>query len=123
MNRNPLTPVQRHEAWSRLRTMTTGVAVVGIAATAGIGAVAATHHPGKAAATSVAQDNSAGDDGAAAPDVNAGPDATDAPAVAPDQGLPALGAPATAAPGRVQAPVIKPRVRASTKAHVSSGGS
>ena len=111
MNKPPLTPGQRHEAWSRLRTMTTGVAMVGIAATAGIGAVAASDHPGKAAAaTSVADDGSIDDGAAPAPNTGG-------------WALPAFGAPASAAPGRDPAPVIKPRVRASTKAHASSGGS
>jgi hypothetical protein len=94
--------------------------MAGIAATAGIGAVTALHHHGKTAASSVTTNEGGGL--SAAPDATAGPDAGE-PGTNPNLSLPALGAPATAAPGKVQAPVVKPRVRASTKAHASSGGS
>jgi hypothetical protein len=124
MKTTPMTPGQRHEAWSRLRTMTTGVAMVGIAATAGIGAVAATHHHGKSAgAASVTEDAASGSGGDVTPDPTASPEGAGGSSVDPTQARPALGAPATSAPREAPAPVITPRVRAKTKAHASSGGS
>ena len=54
--------------------MTTGVAMFGIAATAGIGAVAASDHPGKVAAAAGVADDGSIDDGGA-PALGAGPDA------------------------------------------------
>ena len=62
--RPPLSPEERHEAWSRLHSLTTGVAVAGIAATVAIGAVATTANPGKASGLASAnQGDDAGIDG------------------------------------------------------------
>jgi hypothetical protein len=124
MNTNLLTPGERQDLWSRLHTMTAGVAMAGIAATVGIGAVAAMHHPGKATAANAAAGSAGTREPALVPRITAAPGANDGQSAdpnAPVQPLPALGAPAATAPPDANPPVVKPRVR--VKAHVSSGGS
>ncbi len=117
--RPPLSPEERHEAWSRLHSLTTGVAVAGIAATVAIGAIATTANPGKASGFASANQGDPGiDDGLAAPDPPASSDRSNA------GGAPAATAPATQNRVRVpQQPAVQPPTRGSGHAHASSGGS
>lgn len=115
--RPPLTPGQSHEAWARLHTLTTGVAMAGIAATAAIGAVAAADNPGKASGVASANLGS----GAGPGD---GPLATD-PTAPSDL---SSGGQATAPTTRKRAQASQPQPiqappRGSGHAHASSGGS
>ena len=114
--RPPLTPGQRYDAWVRLHTLTTGVAMAGIAATVAIGAVAAADNPGKA--SGVASANQGTDAG-----LGDGPLATDP--TAPSD-LSSGGQATTTTRKRVRAtqpqPIQAP-TRGSGHAHASSGGS
>ena len=118
--RPPLSPEERHEAWSRLHSLTTGVAVAGIAATVAIGAVATTANPGKASGLASANqgDDAGVDGGLAAPDSTTSSDGSDR------GGAPWATAPTTQHRARVaQQPAVQAPPRGSGHAHASSGGS
>ena len=118
--RPPLSPAERHEAWSRLHSLTTGVAVAGIAATVAIGAIATTANPGKASGPDSASQGDDGgiDSGPAFPDPAAPDDPSD-PGTAP-----AATAPTTRNHVRVtKQPAVQTSPRGSGHAHASSGGS
>ena len=115
--RPPLTPGQRYDAWARLHTLTTGVAMAGIAATAAIGAVAAADNPGTA--SGVASANRGSDAG-----LGDGPLATDPTAPSDLSSGGQTTTPATRKRVRALQPQpIQAPTRGSGHAHASSGGS
>jgi hypothetical protein len=109
-----LTPRLRDRALTRLNDLTTGAAVLGVVATAGLGTVAAltTHAPGASAASST---TSAGDDpigeGTAPRE-----DTTTAPSTTDDSRSRIFQLPSTGG-------TIQPPTRGSGRSHASTGGS
>jgi hypothetical protein len=102
---------QRARAIDRLRTLTVGTTLAGVAATAGFGGLAAITYSG--------YDDQADDSGVTTAAVDA-PDDTPAP-TAPTT-TPG-GRTGTTSPGTVAAPTPSPTPRKTHHAHVTSGGS
>ncbi len=109
-------PIERDRAFGRLRTLTTSIAVAGIAGTAGFGALAASTYAGQPGATTIAQVESTSPDGGstdgsgerAEGDANGSSGLTNL--------LPGTG-------GGVQPPQSVRSSGSSHRAHVSTGGS
>ncbi len=113
-------PRRRSEAIERLRTVTAGVAVAGIAATAGFGFAAANGYRG-------ASNQGVTTAGAGTGGTTTVPDANQAPQVPQNQrsGSGARSSNGSVGPSRTPQPIggVQPPSRGSGSSHVSTGGS
>jgi len=125
MNDRP-TPVKRSDSLLRLRTVTTGVAIAGVAATVGFGFAAASGYRGTSGTGADAPVDAGTQDSASGADATPIPFQQQAPAdngtssgSQPQQVAPGDNGSGAAAPGSG----VQPPTRSSRRGHASTGGS